>query len=120
MMKKIIIDLENCYSIGELKHEFDFSKDKAYSIYAANGLMKTSLSKTFSDLSSQKKPKDIIHPDRESKSEVNDENGAIKAHQTELAEKDSAMSALLSDLIIKSQEHDQNIEELLSKQSKKK
>ena len=45
---------------------------------------------------------------------------AIKAHQTELAEKDSAMSALVSDLIIKSQEHDQNIEELLSKQSKKK
>ncbi len=45
---------------------------------------------------------------------------AIKAHQTELAEKDSAMSTLLSDLIIKSQEHDQNIEELLSKQSKKK
>jgi len=30
------------------------------------------------------------------------------------------MSTLLSDLIIKSQEHDQNIEELLSKQSKKK
>ncbi len=45
---------------------------------------------------------------------------AIKTHQAELAEKDSAMSALLSDLIIKSQEHDQNIEELLSKQSKKK
>ncbi len=45
---------------------------------------------------------------------------AIKAHQIELAEKDSAMSTLLSDLIIKSQEHDQNIEELLSKQSKKK
>lgn len=45
---------------------------------------------------------------------------AIKAHQTEFAEKDSAMSALLSDLIIKSQEHDQNIEEILSKQSKKK
>lgn len=44
---------------------------------------------------------------------------AIKAHQNELAEKNAAMSALLSDLIIKSQEHDQNIEELLSKQKKK-
>jgi hypothetical protein len=51
---------------------------------------------------------------------LNESINLIKAHQTELAEKDSAMSALLSDLIIKSQEHDQNIEEILSKQSKKK
>ncbi len=51
---------------------------------------------------------------------LNESIKLIKAHQTELAEKDSAMSALLSDLIIKSQEHDQNIEEILSKQSKKK
>ena len=52
--------------------------------------------------------------------EIDESIQAIKAHQNELAEKDAAMSALLSDLIIKSQEHDQNIEELLSKQNKKK
>lgn len=51
---------------------------------------------------------------------IDDSIQALKAHQNELAEKDAAMSSLLSDLIIKSQEHDQNIEELLSKQSKKK
>jgi len=51
---------------------------------------------------------------------IDDSIQAIKTHQNELAEKDAAMSALLSDLIIKSQEHDQNIEELLSKQSKRK
>lgn len=74
-MKKISINLSNCYGIGQLQCGFDFTNADAYSIYAPNGFMKTSLSKTFLDLSSNKESSDLIHPDRETKREIKDENG---------------------------------------------
>ena len=46
-MNKLSIDLKNCFGIEKLKYDFDFSKDNIFSIYAKNGLMKTSLAKTF-------------------------------------------------------------------------
>lgn len=46
-MDKLSINLENCFGIEKLKYDFDFSKDNVISIYAKNGLMKTSLAKTF-------------------------------------------------------------------------
>lgn len=47
IMNKVVCDLTNCYGIQKLHHEFDFSNTNAISIYARNGLMKTSFSKTF-------------------------------------------------------------------------
>ena len=73
-MKKISIQLENCYGIGQLAYKFDFNDAKAYSIYAPNGFMKTSLSKTFLDLSKNKNSSDLIHPDRVTTREIKDEN----------------------------------------------
>jgi hypothetical protein len=61
-MKKLDINLENCYGIGKLNHSFDFSKSNSYLIYAPNGTMKSSFAKTFSDLS--KNDKKIIPCDR--------------------------------------------------------
>ena len=49
-MKKLIVDLENCYGIKKLKTEFDFSKREAYAIYAPNGSMKSCLAQTFKDV----------------------------------------------------------------------
>ena len=57
-MNKLEIKLKNCYGIQSLDHEFDFSigskpanpKAKAYAIYAPNGLMKSSLAKTFDEM----------------------------------------------------------------------
>lgn len=69
-MKKISIELENCYGVGLLTHEFDFNEAKAYSVYAPNGFMKTSLSKTFLDLSADRSSKDLIHPERKTKREI--------------------------------------------------
>lgn len=46
-MNKIAVELENCFGIEKLKTDFDFSDCNVYSIYARNGLMKTSFSKTF-------------------------------------------------------------------------
>jgi len=81
-MRKISIELENCYGVGQLTHEFDFNVAKAYSIYAPNGFMKTSLSKTFLDLSANRNSKDLIHPERETKREIKDEgNVELKPEQ---------------------------------------
>lgn len=81
-MQKISIKLSNCYGIGQLQCGFDFTNADAYSVYAPNGFMKTSLSKTFLDLSRGKSPSDLIHPDRETKWEIMDENGVdLKSDQ---------------------------------------
>lgn len=44
-MNKLNIDFTNCFGIESLSHEFDFSKGNVFSIYARNGLMKTSFAK---------------------------------------------------------------------------
>ena len=49
-MEKITCNLQNCYGIKELHHEFDFAETNAICVYARNGLMKTSFSKTFKKL----------------------------------------------------------------------
>lgn len=53
-MKKLAIKFENCYGIQSLEHEFDFGNgkpgNKAFAVYAPNGLMKTSFTKTFERL----------------------------------------------------------------------
>lgn len=82
-MLRMIIKIENCYGIGQLSHDFDFNPAnlpshqaiRAFSIYAPNGFMKTSLSKTFLDLSKGVQSSDLIHPERISKRTIQDENG---------------------------------------------
>ncbi|HAG7623006.1 hypothetical protein [Escherichia coli] len=72
---KLTVDLKNCYGINELVHEFDFSITKSYAIYAPNGFMKTSFSKTFDDLAKGKETKDLIFPDRVSSRVIKDDAG---------------------------------------------
>ena len=74
-MQKIFINLSNCYGIGQLQYCFDFTNANAYSVYAPNGFMKTSLSRTFLDLSKNKDSSDLIHPARKTMREIKDENG---------------------------------------------
>lgn len=61
-MDNLKVHLENCYGISSLDENFDLSsaggKAKAYSIYAPNGLMKTSFSRTFDVLSKGEQPKE--------------------------------------------------------------
>jgi hypothetical protein len=79
-MNKLKLKLENCYGMKSLTHEFDFHIAKGFSIYAPNGFMKTSFSKTFMDLSKSKDSSDIIFPERKTARIIQDENDAdIKA-----------------------------------------
>ena len=60
-MKKVSIKMANCYGIKKLEYVFDFEKHKNYLIYASNGMMKTSFTKTFSALRAGKKPSDEVY-----------------------------------------------------------
>ncbi|MDD3417822.1 MAG: hypothetical protein PHY47_28180 [Lachnospiraceae bacterium] len=53
-MEKINVDLQNCFGIQEMHHEFDFHGDNIIAIYARNGLMKTSFAKTFQKIQANK------------------------------------------------------------------
>lgn len=74
-MEKIQVNLENCYGIPRLNHEFDFSKKKAAIVYAPNGMMKTSFAKTFKDHSSGSQSLDRIFKSKASSREIYDHNG---------------------------------------------
>lgn len=75
-MNRVSVNLQHCYGIKALTHDFDFSNTRVFAIYASNGAMKSSLALTFKDLSNGQQPKDRIFPDRVTVAEVTDENGA--------------------------------------------
>ena len=60
-MKKVSIDFQNCYGIKKLNYNFDFAKHHNYILYASNGMMKTSFTKTFRALSNKRKPSDEVY-----------------------------------------------------------
>ncbi|QZA78127.1 hypothetical protein K4H28_01440 [Deefgea tanakiae] len=70
---KLNIDLKNCYGISELKYCFDFTNSSCYAIYAPNGFMKTSLSKTFDDYAKGRESSDLIFTDRTSLRKITDD-----------------------------------------------
>ena len=74
-MKKLKIDIENCYGIKKLKANLDFDKKKANAIYAPNGAMKTSLAQTFKDIQMGVPSKDRIFINRVPKRNITDETG---------------------------------------------
>lgn len=81
-MDRVTVDLQHCYGIKALKHEFDFGKGgPVYAIYAPNGSMKSSLALTFKDANTGSKPMDRIFPARPTQCGIIDETGAAIAGQ---------------------------------------
>jgi ABC-type cobalamin/Fe3+-siderophores transport system ATPase subunit len=80
-MKKLKIKLENCYGIRKLNAEFDFSEKNVVSVYAPNGVMKTSFAKTFKDVFSGTETTDRIYSDRKTIREITiDTNAALTSN----------------------------------------
>ncbi len=69
-MNKLTVTMDNCYGISRMNHEFDFSNSNVITIYARNGLMKTSFTKTFCKISENKAD--------EVRDEIFDIDGAVK------------------------------------------
>ena len=74
-MDRVKIKFENCFGIKKFSKEFDFTQHNSVLIYAPNGTMKTSFSKTLQFLSQGKENQieDRIHPERHVVCEVKDE-----------------------------------------------
>jgi hypothetical protein len=67
-MNQLKVELENCFGIKRLNHEFNFTRENNVNvIYAKNGLMKTSFTKVFKKFQEGKESeiKDLIFEDRE-------------------------------------------------------
>jgi hypothetical protein len=83
-MNKLKIELENCYGIRSLEYTFCFNtignsdrgKSKVYAIYAPNGVMKSSLARTFDDLSNGILPKEELY-NRQTKCIVQEDDNDI-------------------------------------------
>lgn len=54
-MEKVNVNLECCFGIKKMNYLFDFSDDNVITVYARNGLMKTSFSKTLKKIQDDKK-----------------------------------------------------------------
>ena len=80
-MNKLSINLENCYGISALNKEFDFSNGmNVHAIYASNGVMKTSLAKTFVDVSNGiGDSKDKIYPENNYERDIKIDGADLKA-----------------------------------------
>lgn len=72
-MDLVNIDLKNCYGIKSLVKSFDFSNTSAYALYAPNGVMKSSLAKTFQDAVERRESRDQIFPNRISVRSITDQ-----------------------------------------------
>lgn len=75
-MKSVTVDLKNCYGITSLRHKFNFSKKRQNVVYAANGIMKSSLALTFKDVADGKLSCDRIHKDRETQRLIVSDDGS--------------------------------------------
>jgi len=77
-MEKLSLKLEHCYGIKKLTHTFDFSKKKTIALYSPNGVMKTSLSKTFMDISNDDAPRDLVYKKNKPVFEINDDSTKVQ------------------------------------------
>jgi len=128
-MKKISVNFEHCYGINKLQYDFNFEKN-TFSVYAPNGVMKTSFAKTFKDISNDFSTKDLMFPERNTLRVVVDENNTpleknsvfvIDSYDAEF--KSEKMSTLLANKEIREKYDDVHLEidekkELLVKELK--
>ncbi len=87
-MNILKVDLENCYGIKKLEHEFSFNNHHTHLIYAANGMMKSSFALTLKGISGQDKQtaKDRIHPELPPKYEISIDGNRILKEQVFVAD----------------------------------
>ncbi len=82
-MERLTVNLEHCYGIKKMEAEFDFaSRGDVFTIYAPNGVMKTSFANAFRDVSLGSDSRDRIWPERVTTRSIVDENGSELISET--------------------------------------
>ncbi len=79
---KLKMNIQNCYGIGALDHEIDYSNNNVAVIYAPNGTMKTSLTKTITQKLAGKEPGDDFYPTRPSRCTITIDGAPISKDNT--------------------------------------
>lgn len=80
---KLKLELTNCYGIGSLNEELDYEgKGNTAIVYAPNGTMKTSLTKTFRQLIAGKDPCDEMYTARVSSARITIDDTPIDKNNT--------------------------------------
>lgn len=111
-MNNLKLDLENCYGIKKLQHDFVFTNHHTQLVYAANGMMKSSLALTLKGLSGQckDKAKDRLHPALHPKYDVLADGSALAKEQIFVADPEesnfdtsSVFTNFLADTALKQQ-----------------
>lgn len=87
---KLKLELQNCYGIGSLSHEVDYGDNNIAVIYAPNGTMKTSLTKTITQLIAGKDPCDEFYQDRVSRASITLDGTAINKENTYVFQNEDA------------------------------
>lgn len=80
-MKKLKIDLENCYGIKRMNETIDYSNNNVSIIYAPNGTMKSSLAKTFEAIKDDKQVEERIYGFKSSCNISDEDNATISKDQ---------------------------------------
>ena len=76
-------ELQNCYGIGSLNETIDYTgKGNTAIVYAPNGTMKTSLTKTIKQLIAGKEPCDELYKDRVSAASITIDDAPINKDNT--------------------------------------
>lgn len=75
------MELLNCYGIKKLNYEFDFTTNNACIVYAPNGTMKTSFTKTIKDIKFSNESKDRIYRHREYKRSILKDGDELKGDE---------------------------------------
>ena len=79
---KLKMNIQNCYGIGALDHEIDYTNNNIAVIYAPNGTMKTSLTKTITQKLAGKEPCDDFYPARPSSCTITIDGAPITKDNT--------------------------------------
>ena len=101
-MEKIKFELLNCYGIKKLDYEFNFTSNNAYIVYAPNGTMKTSFTKTIKDIKLGDESRDRVYPNREYKRSVLIDGNELKGEEVVVFESldENFESDKISNLIV--------------------
>ena len=104
---RLKMNIQNCYGIGALDHEIDYTNNSIAVIYAPNGTMKTSLTKTFTQKLAGKEPCDDFYPARPSSCTITIDGAPITKDNTYVFQNDETtdgtkqISTFLANAVLK-------------------
>lgn len=117
-MKTLSVNLENCYGITKMNYNFEFNDKNTYIIYASNGLMKTSFTKTIDAIINGRDPEEELFDltpnysvQDENNNNINNDNTFVVKSYDESYSSKNVSTLLMNDTLKK--EYDRATKEII-------